>query len=64
MPSPLKHIIVSKLGQIRSLVERKKGLVKPAYQETITGWVTLLERNPTATDSTILEIIASISFDF
>ena len=42
----------------------KKGLVKPAYQETITGWVTLLERNPTATDSTIPEIIASISFDF
>ena len=42
----------------------KKGLVKPAYQETITGWVTLLDRNPTATDSTIPKTMVSISCDF
>ena len=42
----------------------KKGFVKPAYQEAITGWVTLLDRNPTAPDRTIPKIMASISCDF
>ena len=42
----------------------KKGFVKPAYQEAITGWVTLLDRNPTATDRTIPKIMASISCDY
>jgi len=42
----------------------KKGFVSPAYQEAITGWVTLLDRNPTATDSIIPKIMASISCDF
>lgn len=60
---PIKTYNSVQTGANKQFGGEKKGLVKPAYQETIAGWVTLLERNPTETDSTIPEIIASISFD-